>query len=518
MLLALVTAVTLQAVSTPVLGSLHDAVPGIRPDVEVYLLTGQSNALGTTNNEGGSPAEYGPGSHPADLLTGLFWSNVRTTNTSYPPQLYGDSGSVALSLRMQQGDGGANRFFWGLEHGLARGLWEGAPGRGRVLIIKCCRGGGGNTFWDKTAFDLAPDSGHMWGHLRDTVDEALLGLSSGGLTFRVRGLAYLQGESNGPAEAAIAGDRLGRLAFELENHIEAQYPGTAHPMRLVVGEIAGSTANATRERTTLGQMAVAAGMPSATFVRTADLPLKIDNLHFGREAKLTIGRRFADAFLGAPAPFPVARYRADLFRPVAAMDVESPEASGFSESDALPGVLLAGTIEGGVPAWRILDDSQVADPGYQRPLTSVDLRGMFDNGWSFRATAKVATGGGMALWSVAAPVDPGWGVPSGPGSMNGFVVDRVGADALRIALWGDPVAPVVLGPGSADAFHSLGLVGAQGSPLCDLFIDGIRVASDIDLTSNAGSPELGNRVFFGSGALAGVGRDVLWADVALASR
>jgi len=267
------------------------------PDpIAVYILTGQSNSLGTTQFEGINPALYGPGSHDADGVTMFFWSNVDAGNTAYPPVLYGDSGGGLLSLQVQQG-GGADPSFWGPEFGLARRLYE--AGDGEVLIIKASRGGGGNTWWDKASFEVEPDNGHMWGHLADTTELALGAALELGRGVEVRGLLYLQGESNSDSEAALADVRLADLVANLTAHIEGVVPGAAADMHTVIGEIAASGSTSARVSTTELQEALAESSPDISFVGTSDLPLKEDGIHFGKAAKLAIGERFADVLIAA---------------------------------------------------------------------------------------------------------------------------------------------------------------------------------------------------------------------------
>jgi hypothetical protein len=53
-------------------------------EYDVYILTGQSNSLGTT---GSGDTLVAPGADAADDETAFFWSNVSSTNTLYPPVL-----------------------------------------------------------------------------------------------------------------------------------------------------------------------------------------------------------------------------------------------------------------------------------------------------------------------------------------------------------------------------------------------------------------------------------------------
>lgn len=260
--------------------------------LNVYILTGQSNALGTTSNEGTTAAQYGPESNASDMHTKFFWSNV--SGGGYPPNVYGDSAGSIKSLQIQQGRG-VDPTFWGPEFGFARALSTAGPTN--LLIIKACRGGGGNTLWDKSSFDADHASGHMWGHLRDTVDAGLTAAIARGHQVRVRGLLYMQGESNASAEAAIADQRLSKLSADLQQHIDANFPHVADGMKTVIGEIAASSSNADRMTTTSLQRSLSDRSAIMVFIQTHDLPLKSDGLHFGRDAKLEIGRRFAEPFL-----------------------------------------------------------------------------------------------------------------------------------------------------------------------------------------------------------------------------
>jgi len=253
---------------------------------QVYILTGQSNSLGTTSLEGATQEEWGPGVEAADAQTELFWSNVSPSNSIYPPAILGDSAGAFTTLQIQQGEG-VNPAFWGPEFGFGRRMVQSE--QSDVVVIKASRGGGGNSLWDKATFEGNDDAGHMWGHVRDQIDVALSALAATGKDFEIRGLMYLQGESNGTADAQAADTRLQSLVENLKLHIDTNYPGVSEDWHTVIGEIAASGANGNRQTTTAKQMNLAANNGDFSFVPTADLPLKSDGIHFGRDAKLTIG-------------------------------------------------------------------------------------------------------------------------------------------------------------------------------------------------------------------------------------
>lgn len=272
-------------------------------EVEVYILTGQSNMLGTTAADDPQPA---PGKDPADAAMRMLWSNVSPTNNGWPPRLLGDSAGRFVPLAVQQGDGGKNATFWGPEFGFAREL--AARGHGPAVIVKACRGGGSNALWDKATFDREQAAGHMWGHLRDTLDAALAALTDeADAAVMIRGFCYLQGESNSVADAAVAGERLAALVKNLTAHVEQRRPGATRGMRVAVAEIAASRANPRRVQTTAAQQAFCRRFGNAAFVATADLPLKSDGIHFGGAEKLEIGRRLAAAVAGPERRAPRSR-------------------------------------------------------------------------------------------------------------------------------------------------------------------------------------------------------------------
>jgi hypothetical protein len=463
--------------------------------LEVYILTGQSNALGTTAGE----TPFDPGSHPADAQTALFWSNVSGTGSSDPNNivLYGDSGGSITSLVMQQGQD-ANPAFWGTEFGLARTLYD--AGHSDVMIIKVPRGGGGNQYW-------LPGTGHMYNHVVEQVDAALNAAQLAGNTFDVKGFVYLQGESNGATEAALADVRLRSLIDGLRSHINATFPGTATAMKTVIGEIAASQSNANRHRTTELQKGLAAGDADITFVPTSDLPLKSDFLHFGRDEKLEIGRRFANAFLGLPLFTPeawIARYSADLHGP---QSIDRPTEQKWTELGGGAGVTLEGVVDAGTPAWRLSDGSSGSNPGYRHPLTGEDAQEMREKGWKLTVEAKVVSGGGLAMWTLDANNDPGWGF--GSGTMNGVLLDRVNTDQLEVTVYPTDQA-FNLGPGSADAFHTIEMIAEPESSTFKFLIDG-QLRTTGALSTNFMVSGYENMASFLSGSTGGVGREVLWS-------
>ena len=150
-----------------------------------------------------------------------------------------------------------------------------------------------------------------------------------------------------------------------------------------------------------------------------------------------------------------------------------------------------------------------------KSLVSSDFQQMFDRGWKFRATAKVISGSGLASWSVSGVSnDPGWGIASGNGNMNGFQLARVNGDELQVSLWSGQT-PVNLGPGSAEEFHTIELRGIARSSKFDFYIDGQLRSAGNDLTNGPGLVGFQNALTFNSGSIGGTGMDVYWNEVSL---
>lgn len=328
--------------------SLHAAA------FDVYVLTGQSNSLGTTALD----SSHTPGVHSADAQTSFFWSNVSASNTAYPPTLYGSSGGAITTLQVQQGDSGVNSVFWGPEIGFARAMAD--AGHANVMVIKASRGGGGNTLWSKAAFQSNPNSGHMYQHVLDTVRAAAADLTSDGHTFRIAGLMYLQGESDSEAEATLAGERFAQLLANLRTDL----PNAAN-MHAVIGGIAAS--GSTRDLVRTRQSALALADATIDYFTNLDLADSLyDGLHFNMQAKLEIGRRYARRFrqaagelpMVAPTGFAAVADAADATRVV--FDAYVPDVDGPS-----PGINLihAGDFRGfadglnGQPRVGLLIDS-----------------------------------------------------------------------------------------------------------------------------------------------------------------
>lgn len=251
--------------------------------VRVFVLTGQSNSLGTTADP--NEKDISPGVDPLDARIPFFWSNRSTRLVSDSPKiygLYGDSGGKIVKLQVQQGFK-QDPLFWGPELGFGRTL--AASGLKDFLIVKASRGGGGNSYWLKGHRD-----DHMYRHVVDTVRDAVQQLPTG-TEFDIVCLLYLQGESDDAAEAEASGERLQMLAANLRQDLPH-----AAAMKVLIGGIvvSGKTQDIVRAR----QSALPKLDSSFRYLDNLEWkPRRYDGAHYDKPAKLELGQRMGKAWL-----------------------------------------------------------------------------------------------------------------------------------------------------------------------------------------------------------------------------
>ena len=303
-------------------------VSGRGATLDIYLLTGQSNSLGTPLNVLPNSANAVNNSYvtPTTVTTNAaadatpFWFD----NFSATP---GDSGDITLGASTAWGAMAAqpggfypnNAWHYGPEIGFARRMYE--LGNRDFAVVKASRGGGGNGHWVRHADALgnvdyvtSGDTGQAYYKLYQTIRSATSSANLAALgydDYRIVGLMYLQGESNTSTEAAVADTRF----TDLMANLQADFAGKAVGMTAVVGEIASWSGNAARTTTRTNQLALANARADIAFAFTnvandasggTQLAKGSDALHFTADSQLTIGGRYADSFvsLGTAIPEP----------------------------------------------------------------------------------------------------------------------------------------------------------------------------------------------------------------------
>lgn len=254
---------------------------------KLFILTGQSNSLGTTN---GGEADPSIGSDPSDQHVIFSWHNVKDASTSigHSGQTLVPATTTADFTTLQEQQGGtyaSSPTHWGPEIEFARGLYR--AGVRNFGVIKASRGGGGNSLWIK-------GSGHMYSHVVDTVNAAVASLDPGD-TYEIVGLLYLQGESDSAGEAAEAGNRLKALT----DNLRADLANASNLHTVAAGTTASGSSNDVTSRA--NQKAIADTTSYIDYFSNLDIQhqLSPDNLHLNKAGKSTVGRRFGQAFLDA---------------------------------------------------------------------------------------------------------------------------------------------------------------------------------------------------------------------------
>ncbi len=289
--------------------------------LDIYILTGQSNSLGTIQNSVRTN-DVAVGSHPAEIAgTSVpFWfDNFNGYKNTNDINL---GASTAWGTVSAQPQGSYAYPFLGPELGFARAMQE--AGVTNFGIVKASRDGGGNTNWVSTATPpadgTASGAGTAYWKVVDTITSATsaANLAAAGYTdFRIRGLMYLQGESNNATEAAAAVARIQQLVTDLKAQFGADK--FASDFKTVLGEnlntasyniygtagwggTSGLSSSAGVTNTNLKSLAD--GSADYNWVKTSDLSIcNTDNaeIHADANSQITIGQRFAYAFANADA-------------------------------------------------------------------------------------------------------------------------------------------------------------------------------------------------------------------------
>ncbi len=251
--------------------------------LRIFVLTGQSNSLGTPATTETNMILPQVQSYPADTNVPFFWDNT-SDNTPAGDAALGDSGGQWTNICFQTGGYYAySTNHWGPEVGCARMLWD--AGYRDFGIVKASRGGGGNSYWCKTNSDH-----YMFSKVMNTVSNAALVLPSGYTNLQVACLLYLQGESDSTYEASFADQRF----FMLMTNLQTDLTNAAN-MKAVFGEIS-SDASGTRLTVSQRQSSLAASRTDIGYAQSAGLTLQnVDglNLHYNADSLVVMGERMA---------------------------------------------------------------------------------------------------------------------------------------------------------------------------------------------------------------------------------
>ncbi len=232
--------------------------------VKVILLGGQSNAVGQGDNAGlpTSPVNL---QLPQDDV--LFYYTGGPGLTTLRP----GSGGVTMGSEAK----------FGVEVTFGREIADASPSV-TYAIIKHAESG--------TALynDWAPGTGPSYTVFRNTVAAGLAALQNAGYTTEIVGMLWHQGESDAlEGQQANYANNLTAFIADIRSHYGANLP-------FFIGEI---RQNGPAYMTVVNaQAAIAAADPFARFVPATDLSF-YDLFHFDAAGMITLGERFATAFL-----------------------------------------------------------------------------------------------------------------------------------------------------------------------------------------------------------------------------
>ena len=255
-------------------GGVSAADAGPPPTALVYLIAGQSNAVGgarsaTLPDEMESYADPFPMKYAEEI-------NAPKDGTGGPPEI-----STGWSDDVKPREDGT----FGIELSAARRLEE-RLGSGVAIIKHATNGSNLWGDWD------SGDPNSLWQYMNEFVDARLAELAPGAV---VAGLFWIQG--NGDAELERTADdyaeNLGWMIMRLRRKygcvpvvIDRLHPGTSY--------LAGDNVRAEQDQ-------VAMNMDNVVVVETDDLTLRDDPpVHYSAEASILLGERMADAMLSCP--------------------------------------------------------------------------------------------------------------------------------------------------------------------------------------------------------------------------
>jgi hypothetical protein len=248
-------------------------------EVKVFLLGGQSNALGRAPASGLPIALQNP---QADVL---YFS--------------GKDGTVGTTLTTLRPDGKNNGEF-GPEVTFGRAIADASPTT-QFAIIKYAAGG--THLYGHWAPDTGSGPGLHYDNFQQTVTAGLAALQAAGHTTEIVGMVWHQGESDALSSTQYANYEANLTAFI--GDVRSRYGAT---LPFLIGEIRLEHALNGIEFQVVAdaQITVAGADPNTVFVPASDLTFS-DRFHFNAPGQITLGTRFETgyaALMGGSPPAP----------------------------------------------------------------------------------------------------------------------------------------------------------------------------------------------------------------------
>jgi hypothetical protein len=249
------------------------AVGPVNPTLDVYLVAGQSNAVGW-NTDGAWLAAH-PGDSQIRFFYRIGWGMDQQSSTS------GDVTTLRPQVAAFRSQIAPTNF--GIEMGAGRGLYD--AGRRRMAMVKVAFGGTNlHSQWSPL------NNSGLFKLLQDQLSQASNRWNSQGHRTRIVGLFWMQGEEDAKTDQASA---YGRNLKSFVASVRSLAADSCLPV--VLGRIYwnwrpnGSLVRAAQEQ-------FAAGDECARWVSTDDLKLIYDDYHFDSPSEYLLGQRMAGAY------------------------------------------------------------------------------------------------------------------------------------------------------------------------------------------------------------------------------
>jgi cysteine-rich repeat protein len=282
------------AVALAVFGVLMRAAMVTADPVMVFILAGQSNAVGY-----GSEASLLPPPLDMPQTDVRFWFDEGPFFALFDPSLRIDSGDMLVALQYQSDPSGltfaTTNDGFGSEIKLGRTLADALALD--VAIVKFAVSG------SSLAVDWNPaTAGSLYHQMRDDVAGALAALAAAGDSGQVAGVFWMQGEADAMTSDAAAAYETNLTSFI--GQLRTDFASTGLPF--VLGRINVNIDMSCcfsfpyKDDVRTAQANVAGAVSRTVMVDTDDLPLIDDSIHFAAPGQLSLGERFANAYLALP--------------------------------------------------------------------------------------------------------------------------------------------------------------------------------------------------------------------------
>lgn len=251
-------------------------VAPVNPTLDVYIVAGQSNAVGWDTDGSWLPTSADDANIRFFYRIGnLLDSNSSTAGTA--------SSTLGPQIAAYRGGPATN---FGIEMGLGRSLYD--AGRRNIAIVKVAFGGT-SLYSDWNPLNLQGLSQILQANLAQATTQ----WNQAGFRTRIAGFFWMQGEADAQGNDTTMADA---YQANLTRFIATVRAGAADPsLPFVFGRI--TTFWPYNVQVRAAQQAVAAADPLTALVNTDDLPLQAgDSAHFTNDGEYTLGQRMAQAF------------------------------------------------------------------------------------------------------------------------------------------------------------------------------------------------------------------------------